>query len=86
MMVQYDQFRDVTKKIETAHASLFSVKQKQALSDWGMEYKYYQGKVMAYWVCLAMLVGDKAAEDLIFRGVRGDKNYDKYGRKIKKKK
>lgn len=90
MRFRYDNFASTVSKVESPKVSfwdlvMFRKSDKQELSDY-IETKYYQGKIMAYMYVLAQLVGQKKAERLLFKGIQGEKNIDKYGKKIPKKK
>lgn len=75
----------IRKKIEDKGLSTFTRREKQILSE-GIELKYFDGKRMAYGYILCQLLGEKEANRRLLKGLEGDKNYDKYGNKIKWKK
>jgi hypothetical protein len=88
MCFRYNNFDATIKKIELPKPSffdaiLFKKTDKQELSEY-IEVKYYQGKIMAYMFVLGQLVGEVKANKLLYQGILGEKNIDKYGRKIKK--
>ena len=85
LSVQHENFKEIIGKIESKRPSIFTVKQKEALSDYYTEVMFCKGKIHAYWFLLVSILGRERAEDLIFKGVRGERNIDKYGNKIKKK-
>lgn len=85
---RYNNFKETIKKIELKKPSLFDAillkkTDKEELSEF-IEVKYYQGKIMAYMWVLEQLVGNKKMTKLLFKNTEGDKNYDKYGKRIKK--
>ena len=84
LLFAYDRFSSIIKKLEGKKGSTFSKKEKQIISEYLSEYKYYQGKVMAYSWVLVQMVGVKKANRMVFKGFEGEKNIDKYGKKIKR--
>lgn len=76
-------FWEMIKKVEKKGLSQLTRREKVALSEY-FELRYYQGKVMAYLWVLYQLVGEKKAVELLLKGIKGEKNYDKYGKRIKK--
>ena len=84
LLFAYDRFSSIIKKLEGKKGSTFSKKEKQIISEYLSEYKYYQGKVMAYSWVLVQMVGLKKANLMVFKGFEGEKNIDKYGNRIKK--
>jgi len=88
MNFRYDNFKKTTKKIERMGGSFFDKvllkrTDKEELSEY-LEVNYYRGKIMAYLYVLERLVGVKKAYQLLYKGIQGEKNIDKYGNKIKK--
>ena len=92
MNSRYNNFFSTIKKIESKRKSffdaiLFKKSDKEELSDY-LETTYYRGKIrgkiMAYIFVLVQMVGEKRAQDLLYKGILGEKNIDKYGNKIKK--
>ena len=80
-------FRQALGKLEKPKWSVFSRKDKEAISLWAEHYKYYEGKMMAYMVALESF-GYPEVPQLIQR-LRGmefnekeNKAYQKPGAKI----
>lgn len=89
VMYRYDNFQTLIKKIESKKVQkifgmYFKQMDKEDLSEY-IEMMYYLGKNMAYQYCLVSLVGLDRANELLLKGIKGEKDFDKYGKRIKKK-